>query len=243
MWLNLLFVASTFGGTVTLETVNQGVQEVYDVIVKADGSLDYAALKQNPDLMNKLNAFADFYKDFDPESLGEQNAVIAAYANAYNVFTILGVMKAWPVASVRKIHPLFGFFTRKKFRLNGAKVSLNNIEKGKLQPLDARIHFIINCASISCPVIQPEVLTAKNVEKIMDRSAKSFLQDSSKNVFDKTSGEWRLSKIFDWYAKDWGGEAGVVSYIRKTYPEGADWAPKKITYDDYNWELNGPNGL
>ena len=240
MWLSLLFVATTLGGTVTLETVNQGVQEVYDVIVKPDGTVDYATLHKRSDLMAKLNAFVEFHAEFDPETLGDEKAVIAAYANAYNVFTVVGVMKAWPVKSVRKIHPLFGFFTRKKFRLAGKKVSLNNIEKGQLQPRDARIHFIINCASVSCPVIQPEVLTVANLETVMNRSAKSFLKDSSKNQFDKNQGEWRLSKIFDWYRGDWGGEEGVVAFIQKNYPEGADWAPRKIIYQDYNWELNGP---
>lgn len=240
MWLNVLFVAASFGGTLDLKTVNQGVQDVYDVIVKTDGTVDYATLHQRPDLMAKLNAFVDYYADFDPESLGNEKEVIAAYANAYNVFTVVGVMKAWPVKSVRKIHPLFGFFTKKKFRMNGKKVSLNNIEKGQLQPRDARIHFIINCASISCPEIQPEVLTGANVEEIMDRSARDFLQDKEKNTFDKQTGEWRLSKIFDWYRGDWGGEEGVVAYIRKTYPEGADWIPKKIIYEDYDWNLNGP---
>ena len=236
-WLFYLYI---LGGGPTLEGVTQGVQDVYNVVILQDGNVDYATLAKRPDLMEKLNAFSEYFAKFDPQSLGEKPAVIAAYANAYNVFTILGVMQAWPVESVRKIHPLFGFFTKNKFKLAGKKVSLNDIEKGELQKLDARIHFIINCASFSCPVIQPQVLTADNVERLMNEAAVAFLKDTTKNQFDPSSGEWRLSKIFDWYAKDWGGEAGVIEFIRKSYPQGADWQPKKVVYQDYNWELNGP---
>ena len=236
----LIFCWGLLGGGQSLENVNQGVQEVYAQVIKDDGTVDYAALNKSPELMSKLEAFAAFYSDFDPEGLPGEKAKIAAYANAYNVFTLTGVMKAWPVSSVRKIHPLFGFFTRNKFKINGQKLSLNDIEKKHLQPRDFRIHFIINCASVSCPVIQPEVLTPENLEEVMNRAAKSFLANEAKNSFNRDTGIWQLSKIFDWYGGDWGGEEGVIEYIRKTLPEKADWQPQKIKYHDYDWGLNGP---
>jgi len=236
----LMFCWGWLGDSQNLEKVNQGVQEVYAEVVKDDGTVDYATLHQRQDFMAKLDAFVAFYDQFDPETLPDEKAKIAAYANAYNVFTLVGVMKAWPVESVRKIHPLFGFFTRNKFKINGKKLSLNDIEKKRLQPKDFRIHFIINCASESCPVIQPQVLTAENVEEVMDRAAKAFLADETKNSFQKNTRIWKLSKIFEWYADDWGGEKGVIAYVRKTLPEKADWEPQKIQYLDYDWALNGP---
>ena len=224
----------------SLDQVNQGVQAVYAEIIKDDGTVDYLTLSQRPDLMDNLKAFVAFYEAFDPDQLPDEKAQIAAYANAYNVFTLVGVMKSWPVPSVRKIHPLFGFFTRKKFNINHQKVSLNDIEKKHLQPKDFRIHFIINCASVSCPVIQRDVLTADNLDNVMNRAAKAFLADENKNSFNRDTKIWKLSKIFEWYGGDWGGEEGVIAFIRKTLPDKADWQPVKIQYQDYNWGLNGP---
>lgn len=240
MLTQILFSFSFLMTGASVGSINQGVQDVYDVIIKPNGIVDYATLAKRPDLQEKLKAFSNYYESFDPETLPNKNAKIAVYSNIYNVFTIQGVMAAWPVKSVRKIHPLFGFFTRNKFRLNGKKVSLNDIEKGKLQKLDPRIHFVINCASVSCPEIQPVVLTQDNVEAVMDQAALAFLKDSSKNTFNASDKTWQLSKIFEWYAKDWGGEKGVVAFIRQTFPQGADWQPQKITYDSYDWNLNGP---
>ena len=51
-----------------------------------------------------------------------------------------------------------------------------------------------------------------------------------------------LSKIFEWYGQDFGGEAGVRALIQGDGPKAAQAAAKdaKITYLEYDWRLNGP---
>jgi hypothetical protein len=46
-----------------------------------------------------------------------------------------------------------------------------------------------------------------------------------------------LSKIFDWYKEDFGGTPGVISFLNKRRPQPIP-ADAKITYQDYNWNLN-----
>lgn len=216
------------------------LQPVYDQVVKADGTVDYAALKDSDTLQKPLRDFVTFMADFDPQSIEDKSAKIALLTNTYNVFTMVGVVDAWPVESVRKIHFAFGFFTKNLWRINGKKVSLNDIENKMLRPLDVRVHFTINCASTSCPPLLPQVFNAANVNEKMDQATVAFLKDETKNQFDREKDEWRLSKIFDWYKEDWQDEAGLVAFIHKYRPDLEGWQPDDIDHLDYDWSLNGP---
>lgn len=226
--------------TAKIAQLHQGVQEVYDVVVMADGNVDYATLKQRTDLVEKLEAFQAFVSTFDPDTLADRNAKIALLTNTYNVYTLLGVNRAWPVKSVRKIRAMFGFFTKKEWVLAGRKVSLNNIEGEWLRPLDPRIHFTVNCASASCPRLDRRVFTADNVQEIMEEATKRFLLNESKNRFDADRKEWHLSKIFEWYRKDWGKKEDVEAFILKYLPKEKQFKPSRVFYLEYDWRLNGP---
>lgn len=241
-YIGLILMAPIFPGDrpEAWEEVNSGVQAVYDAVLGEDGRVDYAKLSKSPEHLASLDRFVSFAGRWDPDSAKNANEKIAILSNMYNVYTLAGVMKAWPVASVRKIRPFFGFFTKKEWRLGNQKISLNQIEKEHLRHLDPRIHFIINCASASCPVIQPRVLTAENVEAVMEAATRQFLNDARLNQFDRDERLWRLSKIFEWYVEDWGGRDQMVDFIQKYRPDLANWKPLKIEYLEYDWALNGP---
>ncbi|CAM2009157.1 DUF547 domain-containing protein [Acanthopleuribacter pedis] len=226
--------------TAKIAELHQGVQEVYDVIVLPNGDVDYATLHQRKDLQEKLEAFRTFMAGFDPDTLTDTNLKIALLTNTYNVYTLIGVNRAWPVKSVRKIRAMFGFFTKKEWQLNGRKVSLNNIEGEWLRPLDPRIHFTVNCASASCPRLDQQVYTADNVQQLMEAATKRFLLNENKNRFDAERKEWHLSKIFEWYRKDWGKQADVEAFILKYLPEDKRFKPTRVFYLEYDWSLNGP---
>lgn len=219
-----------------IETLQAGLQEVFQTIVATNGQVDYALLNRTPKLQEKLQDYADFMATLPETEVQSKPARIALYSNAYNVFTLLGVNRAWPVKSVREIRPLFGFFTKKEWPLAGRTISLNNLEKKILRPLDVRIHFIINCASASCPKLQKRVLTASNVEEVMEEATRTFLTEQQKNRFDKEKGHWQLSPIFDWYRGDWGKKADVYQFIRQYRKDLAQ--PQKVTYLKYDWQIN-----
>ena len=238
-WFLLFALLETGPEPLSLERVNAGIQRVLDAAVSEDGTVDYSKLKGSEELRQALDDYVAFTASFDPASVEDKHQKIAILANAYNVWTLAGVVKAWPVDSVRDIRPLFGFFTKDEWTLGGEEISLNKLEKIFLRPLDPRVHFIINCASASCPVLPRKVLTAENVEAEMEAAARRFLGEEPKNRFDKNKRQWRLSKIFKWYQEDWGKQADVVAFIRQYRPD-LDWTPKKINYLDYDWALNGP---
>ncbi len=247
IWLSALLILTPLtaaGGldASALAEANAGVQRVYDAVVGEDGMVDYPELKRREDLQRDLERFIALMAELDPAAIDDKNQKIAVYSNAYNVFTLMGVNRAWPVKSVTKIRLAFGFFTRNAWVVGGRKMSLNDVEKKILRDLDPRIHFTINCASASCPVLLPTVFTADNVEALMEQAARDFINDAGKNAFDKENRVWRLSKIFDWYKDDFDGKQGVIAFIRERRPDLRDWEPKMVRYFDYDWALNGPTG-
>jgi hypothetical protein len=89
----------------------------------------------------------------------------------------------------------------KKFiKVEDKEYSLAAVEKNMLQKMgDARIHFAINCASYSCHKLQNTAFTAANVNALMNKSAKEFI-NSDKNDFTDPNHP-KLSSIFSFYPK------------------------------------------
>ena len=240
--LIFLLLVQPFPNQAELDQLNAAVQQVYDEILKEEGHLvDYAKLAAEPRLMEALQAYADFIGTMDLNDLQDKNHKIAVLSNTYNVLTLIGVTRAWPVTSVRKIRPFFGFFKKDKWPFAGGKATLDDIENKHLRALDPRIHFIINCASASCPPLYPTVLTAENVEDIMARQTVAFLTNSDNNRYDEAKKTFYLSKIFDWFGSDFGGREGVITFVKEHHPE-VNWHPARVKYLDYDWALNGPTG-
>jgi hypothetical protein len=99
---------------------------------------------------------------------------------------------------------------------------------------EPRIHFAINCASISCPKLLNFAFQEKKIETQLIDATRSFLLDTSKNVLLKN--ELKLSKIFFWFKKDFGSKQERLSFIEKY--SNLKFNKPVINYLDYNWMLN-----
>ena len=168
--------------------------------------------------------------------------------NAYNAFTVKLILKNYPVKSIKKIG---GFFTKpwsiEFFSLLDGKIkSLDPIEhewlRKKPELKDARVHAAVNCASWSCPRLQKTAFTAKGVEQQLDQATKQWMADKELNRYQPAQHKAELSKIFDWFEEDFGGnEAGVAAFVRKYGPSEASAALSgdfDIDYLSYDWSLN-----
>src|SRR6185503_14221018 len=75
--------------------------------------------------------------------------------NAYNAFTVEKVLSRYPdIQSIWDFGKIFGNpFKDRFFTLLGKKSSLDGIEHGILRKKyrEPRVHFALNCASVSCP--------------------------------------------------------------------------------------------
>jgi hypothetical protein len=173
----------------------------------------------------------------------------AYWINLYNAATVDLILSRYPVASIRDINISPGLFSRgpwgaKLLAIEGEKVSLDDIEHRILRPIwkDNRIHYAVNCASLGCPNLQPPAYTAANMESLLERGAKEYV-NHPRGVAIK-DGKLRVSSIYVWFKEDFGGSPeGLMEHWRK-YADAA-LAKRLQTYSgglehDYDWNLNGP---
>jgi len=172
-------------------------------------------------------------ENVDP--LGEKDR-LAFYVNAYNAWILREALAKYPTKSVKDL--LFTFFTGKRIKVAGQQTSFDKLEKETIRAKfgEARIHFALNCASRSCPPLQPEAFRGDRLDAQFEKITQAFV-NSERGVRISPDGNVELSKIFDWYAADFAKSGGVLPFInqRRTtpLPDGA-----KIGYQAYDWSLN-----
>ncbi len=187
---------------------------------------------------------------------------MAFWINAYNAFTLQAVVNHYPIQSGwftlgprNGIRQIDGVWSKLTWLAAGRAVTLDEIEHRILRPEfgDARIHFALNCASVSCPPLADQPYRPTMLDAQLDAAGKRYL-GSAEGL--RVSGEtFSVSSIFKWYGEDF--IAQFASLIPGTRPAreravlGAivTWGPapasaaalagrSRIRYLDYDWSLN-----
>ena len=171
------------------------------------------------------------------ESLQTDAETLAFYINVYNVYAIRMVIEHAPLVSIRDAGSLFSPVWKKPVgMLGGRAVTLDEIEHQILRPMgDARIHFAIVCASLSCPNLRREAFTAQQLESQLQAQTQDFLDNAGKGL-QVEGTRVRVSQIFAWFAEDFDSAGGVEAFVRR-YRELP--ASMRLRADiPYNWNLN-----
>jgi len=198
--------------------------------ISSSGRVNYKGFKADK---AKLEAYLQELANNPPVSDWKRNEAMAYWINAYNANTIKLIVDNYPVKSIMDLHGGKAF-DRKWIKIGDKIYSLNNIENDILRPRykDARIHFAVNCAAKSCPPIHNRAWTASNLNSTLQAKAKAFVNNTQYNAIDKGSVE--ISKIFEWYASDFGN---IVTYLNK-YAATEIKDNAKVSYKEYDWALN-----
>ena len=181
---------------------------------------------------------------------------MAFWINAYNAYTLKVICDHYPVKSINDLSSggkVLGtafhttIWDKEIVVINHKNTSLNNIEHKIIRPVfkDFRTHFALVCASKSCPALRTEAYEGSKLAQQLDDQARIFLSDDFKNRFDVVARKATISKIFDWYKKDFGNdESEVLMAISKFLPDqikkSIQSAPDKwkVDYTNYDWSLN-----
>ena len=98
----------------------------------------------------------------------------------------------------------------------------------RVSKLDYRIHFALNCGATSCPPIA--FYTPEQVDMQLNLATDHFVQSDSRLERDTL----KVSKLYSWYSKDFGGAAGVRALVKaKTNLRVTPQTP--IQYKAWNW--------
>jgi hypothetical protein len=179
---------------------------------------------------------------------------LAFLLNAYNAFTVELILTEYPkLKSIRDLGSLITSPWKKRFfSLLGKPRHLDDIEHGMVRAPgvfdEPRIHMAVNCASIGCPALRSEAYVADRLDSQLEDSVVCFLSDRSRNRFNAQTGKLELSKIFDWYGKDFAARSGSVeNWLAKYADRLADDPASRQTirerkarleFLDYDWALN-----
>ncbi len=170
---------------------------------------------------------------------------IAFWVNVYNGLTSYWVIEKEIKKSMLE-RPFLVLFA--KINIGGQRFSLDDIEHGilrgnrrsrykfwrqfsdndpraslKVQQMDPRIHFALNCGAKSCPAVS--FYDAKQLDKQLQLAEENFLEQEF--IVDEAAKQISCSKIFWLYKKDFEG----------IYQNDPKYKGYKISYRKYDFSL------
>jgi len=196
---------------------------------------------------NKLLAeYLTSMQALDPRTFN-RNVQKSYWINLYNALTVKIILDNYPTTSITKLGDgffSFGPWDDKIATIQNQRLSLNDIEHRILRPIwkDNRIHYAVNCASISCPNLSGKAYNATNTESILETAAQSYVNHSRAVTFKNNS--LVLSSIYEWYIDDFGGNdkqllMHLTEYANKLLKQKLINYSENIEYS-YDWNLNEP---
>ena len=177
----------------------------------------------------------------------------AFWINLYNAFTQVALKK--DPGQYKKRGRFFG---NRQIEIAGHSFSLDDIEHGilrrskikwslgylsKLFPgktektlrvnsLDYRIHFALNCGAKSCPPIafyKPE-----NISRQLDLATSAYLKGEAS--FNESANTLKLPALMSWFRHDFGGRKKMIELVKQLSILPVDKHPV-VKFNKYDWTL------
>lgn len=201
----------------------------------AEERVDYARIKS--EYLPQLNQYLAMTAEANPSAAGRDEQ-LAFYINVYNATMIKAVIDRDP-SKFKPSDNDFAVFKEKLVQLREGTFSLNELENGIIRKRfnDPRIHAALVCAAVSCPPILARAYSERDLDQTLEDNVRRWLADPTRNQIDRANRRLKLSKIFDWYAEDFGGKEKVAAWVAGQLgdPSLSKWS---VDYLDYDWTLN-----
>lgn len=240
------------------------LEQLLKTYVDDAGRIDYEAWHAASDDRHKLDQYLAAVSHYSPENAPSRfptrNDALAYWIYSYNAYVLSEVLDRWPLESVMDVKsPVevvkgLGFFYRLRFVFGGKAYNLLTVENDKIrsQYRDPRIHFVLSCGSESCPVFRADLIAPDELDAQLNVAAAEFVADPKNVRIDHENQRIELSRIFDWYRKDFvndlrrqglPAEQGVIGYIKTISPRQlrADLersAQYELVFNEYDWSVN-----
>jgi hypothetical protein len=235
----VLALAGTGAGAQTAESRSTVDHAVWDAILKKAirGQLvDYALIAREHDA--DLTAYLDTLGRVEVGTLGREEQ-LAYYINLYNASMVRAVLdKRRGDATWRPDADGFAVFKMPTVRTATGVITLDHLEHQIVRPKfgEPRVHVALVCGAVSCPPLVAHAYTGENLERVLAENMKRFLTDGTRNQFDSGKKVAKLSRLFDWFAADFGGAGAVAEYVRTH--GGPDLRGYRVEFVEYDWALN-----
>lgn len=193
---------------------HQTFQLLLGRFVDREGRVNYHAWHEDEDAKGQLARYIAAVQRYSPENTPDRFPLpthrLAYWINAYNALVICSVLKRWPLTSVTDVKaPIeivkgMGFFYLQRHIIGGTTMSLYALEHKRLigKGTDPRVHFLLNCASASCPVLRPVTGDGPEMDRLLKEAAAEFVANPDHVRINHAEKSVTLSRIFKWYMAD-----------------------------------------
>ena len=207
--------------------------------VNTDGEVDFAALAQDrADLDQYLRHVADQPLD----SLPDGPVRLAHMINAYNALAMFNVLQSG-IPSNHAGWRKLDFFVLRKLAIGGQTLSLYAFENDVIRPHarrnhDPRIHFALNCAAVSCPVLPRQAFNADTLDATLDHETRAFFARPANFRVDTPSRTVWLSELLNFYPEDFVPQpaTSLLAYANRYAPHAAP-ADFAVRFTPYDWTV------
>jgi len=240
------------------------LERIRNMYFPSDGAPAYDKIRLAEEY-NELNNVVRYLQIFNPEELHSNDQKKAFWLNLYNMLTLHGILRFQIKLTVWE-RP--NFFISTEYNIGGYRFSLYDIAHGVLRgnrrrwrffpppfrgmdprvrfsmkELDPRIHFALNAGSRSCPKFN--VFSDEHLNDELDTAARQFI-NSDQFVYDPQTRILTCSKIFKWFARDFGtSKFDRFKYYARYIDDSEtkrvlqeDAAAVTVQYLSYDWHLN-----
>ncbi|MGY6561385.1 MAG: DUF547 domain-containing protein [Luteibaculaceae bacterium] len=101
----------------------------------------------------------------------------------------------------------------------------------RVQKLDYRIHFALNCGAKACPAVA--FYSANALHEQLQKAQDTFIEHFT--TINHTAKTIETSMIFSWFRADFGGLSGIKNLISAHYE--ANLTHYALRFKPYNWDL------
>ena len=197
----------------------------------ANGLVDYASIRKDPSIINQVSDYLRIapINTFGPSELK------AFYINAYNLIVIKQIADHYPVTSPMDIS---GFFDRYQHEVGGELLTLNELENERIRKVyaDQRVHFVLVCAAVGCPLLASEPFRSEKIEQQLDNRTRKTLNDPT--FLRSENHTILLSEIFKWYRDDFPSGSGALINWINGFLDAPLNTESELEYYSYDWSLN-----
>jgi len=222
---------------------NEFSHRTFDELLRAyvvDGVVNYPGITADA----RFQAYLLQLDRVDPNRLPTRQDRLAFWINAYNAFAIKGILDGY---SPMTLFGRYRYFIARDYQVGGKTINLYDLERKLLIPnfREPLIHFAIVCASSSCPRLQSWAYSADKLDQQLEESARGFINDPTRNQFDRQQKIARLSMIFKWFEDDFIAHSGsLINYVKRYVTDldlarELDAASYRLEFLEYDWRLNG----
>lgn len=200
----------------------------------------------------EINLLAASTLDELVTELKTDNQKLAFWINIYNSFIQISLSK-----NPNLYKDKGKFFSEERIKIAGEVLSFDDIEHGiirkskiklslgylrkwfvskyerdlRVNNIDWRIHFALNCGAKSCPPVA--VYSAENLNKEFDFMTREYLKEQT--TYNKETKIAKSVALMSWFRGDFGGISGAkkILFEYKIIPD----KPKNLEFKSYDWTL------